>query len=306
MPTYLERLLIRLGQGMESVPEERRWRHGRWLLAQQQPDGGFGGRHPGSDLYYTSFALRALALVDGLAGPQTGHAEGFLRAKLTSQETIVDFFSLLYSGFLLKTAAGRDIFDGLPEGWQKRVADWLETLRSSDGGYRKSPLGQAGSTYHSFLVLLCYELLEQPVPDPEKLISFLLNHRSPDGGFLEITAAKRAGTNPTAAAVAALRMLGALDDEVCQDAVDFLSSMQSDEGGFCANSRIVLPDLLSTFTGLWTLADLHALDTIDLDRTRRFVEQLESPEGGFLAATIDEQRDVEYTFYGLGCLALLQ
>ncbi len=305
MAAYLQRLLIRLGQAVGNISESRRAVHRHWLVSQQQPDGGFAGRTSGSDLYYTSFALRSLALLDGLDQTVADKAERFLRARFKSQETIVDFFALLYSGFLLKTATGRDIFDQLPAGWQLRISDWLESLRASDGGYRKSPYGHVGSTYHSFLVLLCLELLEQPVPNPERLIEFLLSRRASDGGFLEISVAKRSGTNPTAAAVASLKILGALSDDVRQDAIAFLTSMQSDEGGLRANGRIPLGDLLSTFTGLWTLAELEALDVVDLQQMRHFVQQLEAPDGGFLAMSIDVERDVEYTFYGLGCTALL-
>jgi hypothetical protein len=37
----------------------------------------------------------------------------------------------------------------------------LEPLRSSDGGYAKTAGGVAGSTYQTFLNLLCYELIGQ-------------------------------------------------------------------------------------------------------------------------------------------------
>jgi geranylgeranyl transferase type-2 subunit beta len=178
-------------------------------------------------------------------------------------------------------------------------------LRRADGGYAKGVEGAASSTYHTFLVLLCLEVLECPVPEPEKIVAFLNTQRAEDGGFREIRASKRAGTNPTAAAIATLRMLNAMDEDTRLDTIDFLADMQTDEGGLRANTRIPIADLLSTFTGVLTLMDLGGEREIDLAHARRFVAELEQPEGGFHGAAWDPAHDVEYSFYGLGCLALL-
>jgi geranylgeranyl transferase type-2 subunit beta len=112
---------------------------------------------------------------------------------------------------------------------------------------------------------------------------------------------KRSGTNPTAAAVGVLQLLGC---DVPTGVIEFLADMPSSEGGLRANSRIPLADLLSTFTGAWTLARLDALDRLDPDAMRHFAEALTQPDGGFRGGLWDERADVEYTFYGLGVLGL--
>ena len=118
---------------------------------------------------------------------------------------------------------------------------------------------------------------------------------------------KRSGTNPTAAAVALLTMLGGMDDELRDDVGEFLREVRGDEGGFQANTRIPFSDGLSTFTGLLTVQDLGLEDVLDPVRAERFVAgELEFPTGGFRGAAWDQEADVEYTFYGLGNLALLQ
>jgi geranylgeranyl transferase type-2 subunit beta len=132
-----------------------------------------------------------------------------------------------------------------------------------------------------------------------------MSQQAEEGGFREIRASKRAGTNPTAAAIGALRILGALDDETRESTIDFLFEMQTDEGGLRANTRIPIADLLSTFTGTLTLMDLGGADEIDLAAALRFAQSLELEQGGFHGAIWDEASDVEYSFYGLGCLALL-
>ncbi len=302
---YLANLTVRLAAGLSALPDDVRARHARYLLAAQREDGGFAGREGGSDLYYTGFALRGLALLGELYGPPAEKAAAFLRSRLGGQESIVDFFSLVYGAALLDSAAGIDIFRDAGPAWKANVASLLETFRRSDGGYAKGPEGTASSTYHTFLVLLCLELAGRQPPDPERIVAFLHSQRAEEGGFREIRASKRAGTNPTAAAIAALQMLGSLDDTTCEDTRAFLAEMQTDEGGLRANTRIPIADLLSTFTGLLTLQDLGGGDEIDIGALRQFVRSLEREEGGFHGAAWDTAHDVEYSFYGLGCLGLL-
>jgi len=305
MPSYLEQLTLRLAAGIAELPEATRSRHARYLLAGQRDDGGFAGREGASDLYYTGFALRGLAILGELHGDPARRAAKFLQSRMRGQESIIDFLSLIYGGKLLEAAAGVDVFANADANWRPAVAAALLKLRRDDGGFAKAAEGSASSTYHTFLVLLCLQLIEQPLPEPEKVVAFLRSQQAAEGGFLEIRAQKRAGTNPTAAAIASLRLLDALDEDTRLDTVDFLLDLQTDEGGLRANTRIPIADLLSTFTGLLTLQDLGGSQQADTKSIARFVESLELEEGGFHGAAWDPAHDVEYTFYGLGCLALL-
>lgn len=304
MPGYLERLTLRLTDGIGRLPDVVRERHAAYLKNAQRADGGFAGREGASDLYYTGFALRGLGIVGELYGDVAERAAGFLRGRLTGRESIVDFLSLIYGAVLLENSAGIDVLASAPTNWRDAVAETLEKLRRDDGGYAKSAEGMASSTYHSFLVLLCRELIERPAPEPERLVRFVMSQRAEGGGFREIRASKRAGTNPTAAAIGALRILDAVSPDVRESTLDFLCDMQTDEGGLRANTRIPIADLLSTFTGLVTLVDLDAPHEIDVPAARKFVAGMERPEGGFHGAAWDAAHDVEYSFYGLGCLGL--
>src|SRR5262249_22825031 len=129
----------------------------------------------------------------------------YLRMRLSGHATPIDFFSLLFSCLLIQTAAGIDVLENVPGDWPNRVAELLESFRSKDGGYGKGPVATGGSTYHSFLVALCYELLNQPIPRSEELVRFIRSRRRSDGGFVEIGPMKRSGTNPSAAAVGILQ-----------------------------------------------------------------------------------------------------
>ncbi len=302
---YLTRLTNRLLGGVERLPAATRRRHADYLRAAQNPDGGWSGRDGGSDLYYTSFALRSLAVLQALDPDLCTRAGGFLRERMTGSAQVIDFFSLLVSAHLVPVGGGPDPFAASPPDWRDRVAATLATFRAADGGYARSPGGPHGSTYTSFLVALCLQMLGRPVPDPEPLAAFVRGRRREDGGFAEFSVAKRGQTNLTAAAVGLLQMLDALDADTRTAAAEFLRGVASpDEGGFQAHGRIPFADLLSTFTAAWTLDQLGAADAVDWPKVRQFADGCERPEGGFRGAALDEQGDVEYSFYGLGTLAL--
>jgi geranylgeranyl transferase type-2 subunit beta len=303
--SYLQDLTLRLAEGVGRLPEAARRRHAAFLLAKQNADGGFGGREGGSDLYYTGFALRSLAVLGELHGEPADRAAGFVRQRLGGQAAIIDFLSLLYSTMLLETAAGIDVLAGAPADWRSRVAAEVERFRRDDGGYAMSHEGHSSSTYYTFLVLLCQQVIGAPPVGPEQIVRFIASRRREDGGFVELGPMRKSGTNPTAAAIGTLKILGAIDEDTRRGAIDFLAGRQTDEGGLAANTRIPFADVLSSFTGTLTLLDLGGLDEIDADDVRRFVLSLESDTGGFLAHALDQVADVEYTFYGLGTLALL-
>jgi geranylgeranyl transferase type-2 subunit beta len=304
MAHYLESLTLRLATGLESLSSESRQRHAEFLKRFQLADGGFRGREGGSDLYYTGFALRGLALLGHLEGAVAQQAAGYLRQQLRREVPMVDFLSLLYGAALVNLSAGIDIFADSSTDWRKNVSAALERFRRDDGGYAKTDEGAISSLYHTFLVVLSQQLIEQPIVEPKRIGDFVRSRHRDDGGFVEMPQMKRSGTNPTAAAIGLLRILDALDADRRTATIDFLAEMQTDEGGLLANTRIPIADLLSTFTGYLTLCDLDAAGEVDALAIRRYANQLELPDGGFLGAVWDNTADVEYTFYGLGTLAL--
>ena len=332
---------MRLALGASCVDEPTRELHRRWLQAQQREDGGFAGREGESDPYYTSFGLRALLVVDGIDQSIATQAAQFLRTKLDAKLGVVDLISLIMAASILEFTHGADLMDAVRASGD-RVAGALLSLRSVDGGYAKTPTGVAGSTYQTFLNLLCWELLGREEPAPDKVAEFLQGQRQWDGGFREIRVAKRAGVNPTAAGIGALKSLNRLVVNNEKQTAEFLGEMQMDDGGMAANDRIPMSDLLSSCTGLISLIDLECVDRINLKKLIRFARSMERRQlthasdlgplgvqsamfdweseddtnepkprdrsselpGGFHGFEFDQAVDVEYTFYGLACLAL--
>jgi geranylgeranyl transferase type-2 subunit beta len=308
---YLPRLTARLAAGVARLPEEFRRRHAAHVREAQNPDGGFPGRDGVSDLYYTGFALRTLAVLEDFSGEVAERVAPYLRRSLQQQASVVDFFSLLYACLLVQLAGGPDVLADSPPDWPDRVAAALETFRTADGGYARVAGSDSGSTYHTFLVGLSYQLLGRSFPRPEEVVRFVRSRRRTDGGFVEIAPMRRGGTNPTAAAVGVLQMTAAdngtpgLTPTEREELAAFLAGMCSPEGGLQANVRAPLADLLSTFTGAWTLHELDGLERVSPDAVGRYVRGLEQPKGGFRGGAWDDGTDLEYTFYGVGTLALL-
>ncbi len=302
---YLERLTLQLTAGAAMLPDSVRDPHARFLLSRQCSDGGWSGREGESDLYYTGFALRSLAILGLLTGEVADRASGFLLSRTEHQESVIDLLSLVYGAALIEASTERNPLEGVTVDWQRRVTDLLTSLRQPDGGFARTAQASIGSTYQTFLVAICLELMGHPLPKDDPCVAFLMSQRRDDGGFLEVRVAKRSGTNPTAAAIGALRTLDALPEEIAKDAAEFISELQSDEGGFQANTRMPLPDLLSTFTSCVTLWEADSLDKVDTVRAWRYGISMARVEGGFAGFELDPAEDVEYTFYGLGLLSLL-
>jgi geranylgeranyl transferase type-2 subunit beta len=304
--SFLLRLTVRLAAGLGELDPQRAARHRSFLDSFQQPDGGYAGRRGGSDLYYTSFAVRALALLGALDESRCAAVARYLQNTAEKQRySLIDLVSWFYSAITVQLASGLAAFDGDQETLADEVAAALEAFRRADGGYAKTQEGGVGSTYHTFLAVLCYELLGRVPPDIEAIVRFLLARRREDGGFVEISPVRRGGTNPTAAAAVLLQRFGAADKDVREGIAAFLEQVKGAEGGLRANTQIPFCDLLSTFTGLLVAQQLEIQSGLDAQACARFVEQLELSGGGFRGAAWDEEADPEYTFYGLGTLALL-
>jgi len=299
-------LALRLANGVAHLPVDVRQQAVEYLLSAQNDDGGFAGRQGDSNLYYTSFAIRSIAMLGKLNGELADRIVSFLEPRVDETLPNVDFFSLVLSAAILKDAIRVDIFAHNGRDLQEAVVHRANVLRCKEGGYAKVPGGQYASTYHTFLVALSKQTVGLLLDEGRATVDMLLSRRCDDGGFVEIPKLRHGGTNPTSAAIELLDMLNALQKPVKNGGVRFLSKMQNEEGGFRANTRVPIADLLSTFTATVTLTQMSELGSINQDSVRQFVEKLRQKNGGFCGGNWDHEDDVEYTFYGLATLGLLK
>ena len=100
MSAYLAALDELLASGLAHAPRSLLARQARFVIHQQQRDGGFRGRDSGSDLYYSDFALRVLALC-ALDSDAFDCVPSYLTL-LPPPRYYLDAFSLLNCARLLK------------------------------------------------------------------------------------------------------------------------------------------------------------------------------------------------------------
>jgi len=283
-----------------------------FLLARQNPDGGFQGRDGQSDLYYTSFALGALTALEHppLPGDTTlERAADYLgsfedRARLD----LVHLCCWIRSWANLSMMAP----EFKPE--LKSAAELLGKFRTQQGGYSPVPGTKSGTTYGAFLALGALQDAAVSVPDPARLAESVNGLRTPAGGFLNEPLPKptspggaaamlfQGTTNATAAAVLVLRELAVPVDTSVSD---WLLARSHPGGGFVATPATPMPDLLSTATVLHALTRLGMSIEPLKEGCLDFVDTLWTNQGGFHGHWADDVLDCEYTFYGLLALGHL-
>jgi len=289
--SYLGLLAARTKTGLGLLDSNSLSRHAVTILSFQDESGGFRGRRGGADIYYTGFAVRALHALDGLQGTSAPILSYLTGAKC---EGIIDELNRLSALMLL---------NGTPSDSHK-VCELIERFRTPDGGYGKRIGDQSGSTYHTFLAVVCRDLVGCELRGSEKLKRFVALRIRDDGGFSEHHAATHSNTNATAAGLLLLELLNMADRALLENATEYLLSAQDDSGGWLSTRRAPVPDLLSTYTALVSLENVGTLPQRTLGKGLSFALACERREGGFSAGTWDTDVDVEYTYYGLGTLAL--
>ena len=302
MISYLSRLAERIVPGLLQAKPERREELRSYFLSALDHNGGFRGRKGSGDLYYSAFALRGLFLLGRLDDEKllTSVAD-FLETQQRREDlSPTDLLSWTFCAFLIQSVQRKEF---LPEQITFLLHRW-ERFRCSDGCFATSENTAFSSTYTTFLAAVFYELLGESERSQLIPVEPILARRRSDGGFVELPPLQNSGTNPTAAAVALLKILEIpLPDK--QKTVEFLRRCEHPSGGFRAHARIPFPDLLSSFSALMALYDLDAADQVNCSTLRNFVTSLHAPDGGFFGMTADQQSDVEYTFYGMALEAML-
>jgi prenyltransferase beta subunit len=264
-----------------------------FLHSQLTDAGGFQDRTGQADLYYTVFGL------EGLVALQEPLPEDRVRTYLRTfgDGEGLDLVHLACLARCWATLART--LEGVPVGG---ILPRIESCRSADGGYASTPGAAAATAYASFLALGAYEDLRCPVPAPHGLAAAVEGLRAADGGYANRPGEPVGVTTVTAAAVSALRAVGAPLEPAL--GVWLLDRCHA-SGGFFASPRAPVPDLLSTATALHALSLLQVPVSGLLEPCLDFVDSLWTSRGGFYGSWADETLDCEYTYYGLLALGHL-
>ncbi len=260
--------------------------------SRRNGDGGFRGKGPQSDLYYTGFALMSLtALNHPLDAP--GLPDFLDRFENRDELDLAHLAALIRCRRLLNQLSPSHI---------DALAGQLQTFRCKDGAYHHLSARSEGSAYGCFLAVGAYQDLGRDLPDAQAVID-CLNKLNANGGYYNESSLPLVSTPGTAAAVTTLTQLGRAVDP---RAADWLLHSRDAHGGFKVMPAAPVADLLSTAVALHALdrmnADLSPIRAADL----AFVTGLWDSAIGFCQNRIDPISDCEYCFYGLLSLGHLR
>lgn len=280
-----------------------------FVVSQQNPDGGFCDRAGKSDVYYTAFALCALAALTPTGGSsESGRGEGtgaspwagarrFLESFAGGEG--LDFVHLCCLarawGVLAFLDCGR-----CPVHWAEGILGRIEGHRSRDGGYHPRGDQDFGTAYAAYLALGAYQDLGGRLPATGGLKGSVDRLRIRDSGWVNELASSPCAAPPAVNATsAAVSVLTSLGQPVEPSAAGWLLAQASAVGGFLAFPKAPVPDLLSTATALHTLAMLGQSTSSVAGKCLDFIDSLWTSEGSFYGHWADDHLDCEYTFYGL-------
>lgn len=296
--SFLETVDMLLGTGITSLSQTFIETQTAYISSKQLPDGGFPGRLGGSDLYYTDFAARTLALLSPTNSAFQGISE-YINQRSQNPHDVIECFSILNIARILRS---QDIDVYLDT---TALVATLHLQQLPQGGFARHG-NQEISAYNTFLAALCFDMLEIEIQSIDATISCIQNLQQSDGGFSEGPGQLSSQTNATAAVVAVLRMFESINQKSIDSSSAFLASMQDTDGGLRAQPNAPESDLLATFTGLLTLAMLDDPGRLNIPVMARFIRALTIPNGGFGACVGDDESDIEYTYYGIGTISLLR
>jgi geranylgeranyl transferase type-2 subunit beta len=296
-----------LQQGLEGMSGAFVEAQTRFVLKCQQDDGGFCGRQGGSDLYYTDFALRCLALLSP-EHSAFARAKDYLDSLPREPASVVECFSFLNAHRLVNAAmkpryeTENQLACTFEQTIRKRLGEYI----LPQGGFSRLKGEGSVSAYQTFLGSLSLQLLGKKMPLAADAVAAVENLKCSEGGYAEFAGQSEPQTNATAAATAFLMMHDAMTDEKGREIIRFLAKTQSRDGGLTAHAAIESGDLLSTFTGSLTLAGFDAFDSLNASGIAEFLKNAAAPQGGFAACLDDDSPDVEYTYYGIATYSLLK
>jgi len=260
-------------RGAERMAPEARDALAGFLLSLREPDGGFRGRAPGSDPWYTLFAL------DGLLA--LGRREEALASRPYLRRGALTCRSGVHLACLLRARLRLGGLPALGLRWLIRCGfPWV-----------------CARTLAPYAALLGASVLESAGGNAGRWLRGWTGgeHRTPDGG---VSNARSASVGLTAATAAAVALLAAQGRDP-EGLADWLLAREAEEGGFVAAPGVREPDLLSTAVSLFALACAGRPQSPG--RIAGWVDLLWDGRA-FQACASDPAVDAEYALYGLVAL----
>lgn len=312
IPFYMQMIAL-LRNALNLLDEQGREEVLKFILSQQNPDGGFQDRGGRSDLYYSLFGglmirawsmeQRAWSLKSEVRSPK--FEEPFPeRSTEHSRRRREAVEGSNHHGTVLKLKQfiGRQSNSDVPGFIEKCCLVLLQKELKTSRFSRIRSFYSLGKSFwkERYSINLSYR----------SFVLFLtLDAVLPIRGFLRMASKRMLAqttidVNSPCSEVAARVFLQKMMNQDGLEEQELLKSFACKSGGFKAFSHLDQADMLSTAVALFALnfagSDLRLLKPGCLD----FIQQ-NYAEGAFLSGDGDQTVDVEYTFYGLLALGVL-
>jgi len=284
----------------------------RFLVSQQNVDGGFQDRGGRSDLYYSLFGtmmLRAWGKGQRVKGMETGDRR--LETGEPLPKRAKDSVQSQYSVYVTRNQQlARKLKQYISSQSTAKVPGFIEQcclallqkeLKLSRFSRIRTLMKLSRSSwkerhsinlsYRSFVLFLTLDAILPFRGILKRLSGKMLSRIEVD---------QHSPCSEVAAKVFLLKRL----NQLCESDQELLKSFACETGGFRAFQHLNQPDMLSTAVALFALdfagSDLRLLRPPCLD----FIQQ-NFVDGAFLSGDGDQTADLEYTFYGLLALGVL-
>lgn len=268
----------------------------RFLVSQQNVDGGFQDRGGRSDLYYSLFGMMMLRAVEpGDRRLETGEpfpklVEGKSAIRKSQLATKLKQFIVHQSAIKIPGFIEQCCLALLQKELKISRFSRIRTLMKLSRSFWKER-HSINLSYRSFVLFLTLDAV-LPFRGILKQLSGKMLSR--------IEVDPHSPCSEVAAKVFLLKRL----NQLCESDQELLKSFACEKGGFRAFQHVEQADMLSTAVALFALdfagSDLRLLRPPCLD----FIQQ-NFVDGAFLSGDGDQTTDLEYTFYGLLALGVL-
>ena len=263
-----------------------------FLISKQNDDGGFQGRTPDSDLYYTLFGTEALLALQ----QPLNNLESYLDS--VDPNTCTDLVDLACYARLHAA-----LKQSIPDEKRQQFEHQLSLLTADHGGYGNTQDNRVTTAYTLFLSAgLLQDSGNHDSLDNLETAPALERLKSKDGGYNNSPRMPQ-GSSPATAA--ALTIQAELSAPIDQEASLWLQKRHYPRGGFFAAAATPVPDLLTTAVSLHALASIN----VDLSPFKEpcldFMDSLWDSKGSFYGNWTESDLDTEYTWYALLALGHL-
>lgn len=211
--------------------------------------------------------------------------------------------------YVLAQLDSLDVLDTSPAGgggesYRELVVQYVHSMQLENGSFQGDEWGEVDTRF-AFCAVVTLAVLGSEVPHKRQTIEYILSTRNElDGGFgCNADVESHAGYVYTA--VAALAVLGGLQEVENWDSLAWwLCERQCDSGGLNGRPE-KLADVCYSWWVLASLHILHRLDWIDQAKLSTFILTCQDQEFGGIGDHPGNVGDVYHTFFGLCGLSLL-